>query len=81
MGVTEDYQSKGIGKKLLKTAEINLKKKGIIFILVKTLSNKKRNKFYANTRKFYTHNNFYPIHETTKIWGQENPCLILAKII
>jgi len=81
MGILEDYQSKGIGKQLLKTSEINLKKKKIKFIFVKTLSSKKRNKFYANTRKFYIHNGFYPLEETTKVWGKENPCLILAKII
>lgn len=79
MGILEEYQSIGIGKKLLHYSEAHLKKKKRESIFVKTLSSKKRNPFYAKTRTFYIHNGFYPIKETTKVWGKENPCLILVK--
>ena len=81
MGILEEYQSMGIGKKLLTISEAHLKKKKIKFILVKTLSSLKKDKFYEKTRKFYIHNGFNPLEETTKVWGKENPCLILAKAI
>ena len=52
MGILEDYQSKCIGKRLLKTSEINLKKKKIKFILVKTLSSLKKDRFYEKQENF-----------------------------
>lgn len=81
MGVLEEYQSNGLGKKLLKATELYLKKQKIKFLMVKTLSSKKKDKFYEKTRKFYLASGFYPLIETDKVWGKENPCLILVKAI
>ena len=81
MGILEEYQSKGLGKKLLKAIELYLKKQKIKFLMVKTLSSKKKDKFYEKTRQFYLAAGFYPLIETEKEWGKENPCLILVKAI
>jgi len=79
MGILKDYQSKGIGGSLLLTAEKALKKKKIKYLLVKTLAEKKKDKYYDKTRKFYLKTGFIQILESEKIWGKKNPCVVMIK--
>ena len=79
MGVIKDYQLKGVGQSLILAAEKILKKRKIKFLLVKTLSENKRDKYYEKTRKFYLKNGFIPIFESNKIWDKQNPCVIMIK--
>lgn len=78
MGVLKEYQSKGIGKSLIFAAEKTLKKRKIKFLLVKTLAESKKDKYYEKTRKFYLKTGFIPIFESDKIWDK-NPCVIMIK--
>lgn len=78
-GVLQEYHRLGIGKKLLKVIEKDLKKKGVKFLTVKTLSASHPDKSYAKTRKFYEAVGFVPLEEFKELWGKENPCLFMVK--
>ncbi len=82
MGVKKSFQRNGIGKTLLKKTENYLSRKGIEFLTVKTLSSSHPDKNYRKTRLFYRNNGFKPIEDFgSKIWGKENPCLLMLKQI
>lgn len=82
IGIIKEYQRKGIGKEFLKEVEKYLQNKKIEFLIVKTLSGSHPDKFYKRTRLFYTHCGFKPIEDFgSKIWGKENPCLLMLKQI
>ena len=78
-GIFSEYHRLGIGTKLLKVIETDLKKKGVNFLTVKTLSASHPDKGYAKTRKFYEAVGFVPLEEFKELWGKENPCLFLVK--
>ena len=78
-GILSEYHRLGIGKKLLKVIEKDLKKKDVKFLTVKTLSASHPDKGYANTRKFYEAVGFVPLEEFKGLWGKENPCLFMVK--
>jgi len=78
-GILSEYHRLGIGKKLLKVIEKDLKKKGVKFLTVKTLSASHPDKGYAKTRKFYETVGFVPLEEFKELWGKENPCLFMVK--
>lgn len=78
-GILSDYHRLGIGRKLLKTIEKDLKKKGVKFLTVKTLSAYHPDRSYAKTRKFYEAVGFVPLEEFKELWGKENPCLFMVK--
>jgi len=80
-GVLPDFHRLGIGTKLLKVIEKDLKKKGVNFLTVKTLSASHPDKGYAKTRKFYEAAGFVPLEEFKELWGKENPCLFMVKIL
>lgn len=81
IGVIEEYHNKGIGRKLLKVAEEELKKNNVKFLMVKTLGEAHPDKYYKLTREFYNRCGFYPLEEIKEIWGEENPCLIMVKAL
>jgi len=78
-GILSEYQRLGIGTKLLKVIEKDLKKKKVKFLTVKTLSPSHPDKGYAKTRKFYEAVGFVPLEEFKELWGKENPCLFMLK--
>ena len=78
-GILSEYHRLGIGNKLLTVIEKDLKKKGVKFLTVKTLSASHPDKGYANTRKFYEAVGFVPLEEFKELWGKENPCLFMVK--
>ena len=81
MGVLEDYHRQGIGKALIYACEkycITNKKE---FLSVKTLDESHNDKNYAKTRRFYLEMGFKPLEVFPLLWGEDNPCLFLAKSI
>ncbi|MCK4653619.1 MAG: GNAT family N-acetyltransferase [Candidatus Cloacimonetes bacterium] len=78
-GILLEYHRFGIGRKLLKVIEKDLKKKGVKFLTVKTLSASHPDRSYAKTRKFYEAVGFIPLEEFKELWGKENPCLFMIK--
>lgn len=80
-GVLPEYHRKGIGKKLMDTAEDYLKKSGCKYIIVKTLSDKVHYEPYERTRQFYAKAGFTKLITLTEMWDEENPCHIMIKNI
>lgn len=81
MGVLENYHRRGIARALLTQIEKELRKEGIQFLTVKTLSESRPNKEYDQTRNFYLNMGFTPLEEFKTLWGEHNPCLFLAKTL
>ena len=81
MGVLSEYHRKGIGHGLLNAAETDLRNSGVKFLTVKTLSESRENKEYAQTRKFYLKTGFTPLEEFKTLWDEHNPCLFMAKAL
>lgn len=81
MGVLKEYQGHGIGRDLVGTVEKALKEKGIKLLQVKTLGPSANCKHYEKTRAFYRSIGFYSLEENYEVWGVENPCLIMVKMI
>ena len=79
MGVRPESQGRGVGSALVTAAEDFLRVRGVEFLQVKTLGPSARSSHYARTRHFYETHGFRPLEETTEIWGEENPCLIMVK--
>jgi GNAT superfamily N-acetyltransferase len=79
MGVLPAHHRGGIGSALVAEAEELLRGTGVEYLQVKTLGPSRPDEHYARTRRFYEARGFRPLEETTAIWGEENPCLIMVK--
>lgn len=80
-GVLPEYQRSGIGKALYNAAEAYLVQTGCKFVMVKTLSDTVGYEPYTRTREFYKSVGFEPLVTLTEMWDDENPCLIMLKIL
>lgn len=80
-GVLPDYQHNGIGKALYNTAELYLAQSGCKYVVVKTLSDIVNFEPYEQTRRFYRSIGFESLITLTEMWDEENPCLIMIKIL
>lgn len=80
-GVLPEYHRNGIGKALYNTAETYLIQNGCKYVIVKTLSDTVSYEPYARTRKFYKSVGFEPLITLTEMWDEENPCLIMFKML
>ena len=81
MGVLPDYHKQGIGRSLFNRALGWTKEYGYEFLQVKTLDASHPDIYYAGTRKFYLSMGFKPLECLPKLWGKENPCLIMIQYI
>jgi predicted secreted protein len=54
---------------------------GYSYISVYTLSSSHPDKNYAKTREFYHKQGFVDAYESDKIWGENNPFLLMVKFI
>ena len=80
-GILPEYQKKGIGKKLFAYTEKYFKQNGRKCIIVKTLSEIVNYEPYIRTQLFYKSVGFEPLITLTEMWDEENPCLIMIKIV
>jgi len=81
MGVREEDHRRGIGSRLMDMAEGYCRAQEKTFLTVKTLDESRESEEYKKTRKFYLKNGFQPLEVFPTLWGEENPCLFLAKIV
>lgn len=81
MGVRPEYHRMGLGSAMLRAAEISLARSGVEFLQVKTLSSRRTDDGYAQTRAFYFAYGFRPLEEFPLLWGPENPALQMIKAV
>lgn len=79
MAVEPEARRGGLGRALLHEAERRLRSRGVPLLQVKTLGPSHACDAYAQTRRFYRALGFLPLEETTALWGETNPTLILVK--
>lgn len=79
MGVRPAYHRRGIGRMLIEHAERSLAARGIEYLQVKTLSERRTDPGYAGTRAFYFACGFRPLEESLTLWNPENPALQMIK--
>lgn len=71
----------GVGRALVGALAADLLADGCELLQVKTLSASHPDAGYALTRKFYLRMGFVPVEERHDLWGPENPCLIMIKVL
>ncbi|MCL2852063.1 MAG: GNAT family N-acetyltransferase [Defluviitaleaceae bacterium] len=81
MGVLHEYHRHGVGKMLIHSCEDYCSRNNMKFLSVKTLSERVVNEFYEKTRKFYLSMGFLPLEVFDTLWGENNPCLLMVKVL
>lgn len=81
MGILPDFHGRGIGRRLVETCTARARGRGRRFLTVKTLSPSHPSEHYAATRGFYTAMGFLPLEEFPTLWGEQNPCLMMVKVL
>jgi ribosomal protein S18 acetylase RimI-like enzyme len=79
IAVDKKQHRRGAGRALVERAQAALRSRGVEYLSVKTLGPSHPDEGYAATRAFYEALGFRPLEETTAIWGEENPCLLMVK--
>jgi GNAT superfamily N-acetyltransferase len=79
MGVMQGKHRQGVGKALVRAAEVHLRSRGFEYFSVKTLSPARPNREYEITRNFYFATGFLPVEEFKTLWGEANPCWLMIK--
>ena len=78
-GIHPDFHRQGLGSALMQAAEAYLRKQGVEYLQVKTLSDSHPDEGYAQTRAFYLARGFTPLEEFKTLWNKANPALLLIK--
>ena len=81
LGVLPDYHHSGVGKALIKFIEKDLKKNGIRYVQVKTVSPEAGDEAYGRTYQFYRACGFSPLETIKDFWDPFNPCVFMIKSI
>jgi GNAT superfamily N-acetyltransferase len=79
MAVRPEVHRHGMGRALVEAAEKHARDLGVEYLQVKTLGPSRQDEGYARTRTFYESLGFRPLEEFPRMWGEQNPCLILVK--
>lgn len=80
LGVLPSYHRKGIGKALLKAAEVHCQTQGYKFMQVKTVAPCANNASYLKTYAFYKAMGYENV-EVLPLWDEHNPCLLMIKVL
>lgn len=79
MGIRPEYHRHGMGRMLVKKCEEYCRSASKTFLTVKTLDESRADAGYEKTRRFYFAMGFRPIEVFPLLWGEDNPCLFMAK--
>jgi ribosomal protein S18 acetylase RimI-like enzyme len=79
LGVKRNWHRRGIGRRLIEHAAVELQGQGFSYLTVKTVASDRPNKEYVGTRRFYEALGFLPVEVFPTLWGSENPCLLMIK--
>ena len=80
-GVLPEVQGRGIGTALYLAAEQYFRAEGCRYAVVKTLSDAADYAPYESTRRFYRRMGFEALLTLTKMWDEDNPCLVMVKLV
>jgi GNAT superfamily N-acetyltransferase len=81
MAVAPDHHRHGVGRAMLRHVEERLRRDGVEYLQVKTLSPSRPDEGYAKTRRFWLACGFVPLEELPTLWGPANPALQLVKAL
>lgn len=81
MGVRREFHRHGIGAKMMAACEVACRADGTEFLIVKTLDESRSDDSYARTRQFYNAMGFRPLEVFPRLWGEANPCVLMAKYL
>ena len=81
LAVAREHQRRGAGSSLLEIAERWARRCGARFLQVKTTGPSSPEPAFAGTRAFYLARGFTPLFESDRLWGPENPALVLVKAL
>ncbi|MGC3994734.1 MAG: GNAT family N-acetyltransferase [Propionicimonas sp.] len=76
--VEREFHGRGIGSAMIQAIEADARRRGVLFLEVKTLGPSHPDAGYVRTRHFYESHGFLPLEETD-LWGEQNPCLFMIK--
>jgi GNAT superfamily N-acetyltransferase len=80
-GVLKEYQRNGVGSQLIGAVLNELRSNDFKLLAVKTLDESADYEPYNQTRNFYSKQGFVPVDVYKKIWNEENPCLLMIKVV
>lgn len=81
MGLLAPYHRRGIGRELIGWCVREATAQGARFLTIKTLADTDPDINYAKTRSFYQAMGFLPLEIFATLWGEENPCLLLVRVL
>jgi GNAT superfamily N-acetyltransferase len=83
MAVLPGEHRRGVGRALVERAAANARAEGFTLLHVKTLAPTPDDPYppYAATRAFYESVGFLPLEELPQVWGAENPCLLMVRVL
>lgn len=81
LGVLKKYHNTGVGTQLQQYVNEYAKNKGYKYLMVLTLAEKKQNKEYLQTRKFYLKMGFEDFYQSDDIFDKNNPCQVMIKTL
>jgi GNAT superfamily N-acetyltransferase len=81
LAVAREHHRHGVGSLLLEVAERWARRCGARFLQVKTTGPSSPDPVFASTRAFYEARGFTPLFESDRLWGAENPALVLVKAL
>ena len=70
---------RGLGRALVRAAERHGRATGRALLTVKNLAPRVESDEYGRTRAFYEAMGFRPVEVFPTLWGEANPCLLMAK--
>jgi GNAT superfamily N-acetyltransferase len=81
MAVLPGEHRRGVGRALVERAAAYARAGGCALLHVKTLAPSDPDPGYAATRAFYAAVGFVPLEELPQVWGAENPCLLMVRVL
>jgi len=81
MAVLPGEHRRGVGRALVERAATYARAGGCALLHVKTLAPSDPDSSYAATRAFYAAVGFLPLEELPQVWGPDNPCLLMVKVL
>jgi GNAT superfamily N-acetyltransferase len=81
LAVARTRHGQGAGRALLGLGERFAVAQGALFMQVKTQAASKPDRFFEQTRRFYGRLGYEALFESDRLWGDDNPVVVLVKAL